>query len=115
MHTDSAPVHSDLVPVPCDLAPVHTDFAPVSLRRLFGKEVEGTVNVDPEKLEVFMGKMIGHMTGSTPCYSIWPGRRTRAIAALALGISPSTADHHWVFARARLRRELGVGRETKGT
>ena len=39
----------------------------------FGKEVEGTVNVDPAKLEVFMGKMIGHMTGSTLCYSIWLG------------------------------------------
>jgi RNA polymerase sigma factor (TIGR02999 family) len=32
-------------------------------------------------------------------------------AALALGISPSTADRHWVFARAWLRRELGIGRE----
>jgi len=31
------------------------------------------VNVDPEKLEGFMGKMIGHMTGSTLCYSIWLG------------------------------------------
>ena len=31
-------------------------------------------------------------------------------AALALEISPSTADRHWVFARAWLRRELGVGR-----
>ena len=31
-------------------------------------------------------------------------------AALALGISPSMADRHWVFARAWLRRELGVGR-----
>jgi RNA polymerase sigma factor (TIGR02999 family) len=30
-------------------------------------------------------------------------------AALALGISPSTADRHWAFARAWLRRELGVG------
>jgi RNA polymerase sigma factor (TIGR02999 family) len=35
-------------------------------------------------------------------------------AALALGISPSTADRHWVFARAWLRRELGVGREDRG-
>jgi RNA polymerase sigma factor (TIGR02999 family) len=35
-------------------------------------------------------------------------------AALALGISPSTADRHWVFARAWLRRELGVGREIGG-
>jgi RNA polymerase sigma factor (TIGR02999 family) len=35
-------------------------------------------------------------------------------AALALGISPSTADRHWVFARAWLRRELGVGRVGEG-
>src|SRR5438046_1185920 len=44
-----------------------------ALSSKFGKDVEGTVNVDPEKLEVFMGKMIGHMTGSTLCYSIWLG------------------------------------------
>jgi RNA polymerase sigma factor (TIGR02999 family) len=30
-------------------------------------------------------------------------------AAEVLGISPSAADRHWVFARAWLRRELGVG------
>jgi RNA polymerase sigma factor (TIGR02999 family) len=30
-------------------------------------------------------------------------------AAEALGISPSTADRHWVFARAWLRRELQSG------
>jgi RNA polymerase sigma factor (TIGR02999 family) len=30
-------------------------------------------------------------------------------AAEVLGISPSSADRHWVFARAWLRRELGVG------
>jgi RNA polymerase sigma factor (TIGR02999 family) len=35
-------------------------------------------------------------------------------AAEVLGISPSTADRHWVFARAWLRRELGVGQEDKG-
>jgi hypothetical protein len=34
-------------------------------------------------------------------------------AALALGISPSSADRQWVFACAWLRRELGVGREDK--
>jgi RNA polymerase sigma factor (TIGR02999 family) len=34
-------------------------------------------------------------------------------AALALGISPSTADRQWVFARAWLRRELGVGQQDK--
>lgn len=32
-------------------------------------------------------------------------------AAEALGISPSSADRQWVFARAWLRRELGVGQE----
>lgn len=34
---------------------------------------------------------------------------TGAQAAEVLGISPSSADRHWVFARAWLRRELGVG------
>ncbi len=32
-------------------------------------------------------------------------------AAAALGLSPSTADRLWVFARAWLRRELGFGDE----
>ena len=32
-------------------------------------------------------------------------------AAAVLGISPSTADRHWVYARAWLRRELGFGAE----
>ena len=31
---------------------------------------------------------------------------TGAQAAEALGISPSTADRHWVYARAWLRREM---------
>jgi hypothetical protein len=48
---------------------------------LFAKQVEGTVNVDPEKLERFMRKMIGHMTGSALCCSIWLGDE--------LGIPPS--------------------------
>lgn len=34
-------------------------------------------------------------------------------AAEALDISPSTADRHWVFARAWLRRKLGVGQNCK--
>ena len=57
----------------------------------FVEEVEGTVNVDPEKLEVFMGKMIGHMTGSTLCYSIWLGDELGLYRALA-GSGPRTAD-----------------------
>jgi RNA polymerase sigma factor (TIGR02999 family) len=32
-------------------------------------------------------------------------------AAEVLGISPSSADRHWVYARAWLRRELGFGVE----
>jgi RNA polymerase sigma factor (TIGR02999 family) len=35
-------------------------------------------------------------------------------AAEALGISPSSADRQWVFARAWLRRELGIGRDDTG-
>ena len=33
-------------------------------------------------------------------------------AAAVLGISPSSADRHWVYARAWLRRELGFGVES---
>ena len=33
-------------------------------------------------------------------------------AAAVLGISPSTADRHWAYTRAWLRRELGLGAET---
>ena len=33
-------------------------------------------------------------------------------AAAVLGISPSSADRHWVFTRAWLRRELGFGVES---
>jgi len=34
-------------------------------------------------------------------------------AAEVLGISPSTADRHWVYARAWLRREVQAGKEVK--
>jgi RNA polymerase sigma factor (TIGR02999 family) len=33
-------------------------------------------------------------------------------AAKVLGISPSSADRHWVYTRAWLRRELGIGTES---
>jgi RNA polymerase sigma factor (TIGR02999 family) len=33
-------------------------------------------------------------------------------AAAVLGISPSSADRHWVYTRAWLRRELGLGLES---
>ena len=29
--------------------------------------------MDQQKLEAFMGKMIGHMTGGMVCYAIWLG------------------------------------------
>jgi 2-polyprenyl-3-methyl-5-hydroxy-6-metoxy-1,4-benzoquinol methylase len=53
--------------------------------------VEETVNVNPEKLEVFMGKMIGLMTGSTLCYSIWLGDELGLYRELA-GTGPRNAD-----------------------
>ncbi len=31
------------------------------------------MDIDQGKLEAFMGKMIGHMTGAALCYSIWLG------------------------------------------
>ena len=49
------------------------------------------MNVDPAKLEVFMGKMIGHMTGSTLCYSIWLGDELGLYRELA-GTGPRQAD-----------------------
>src|SRR5436305_3303303 len=53
--------------------------------------MEGAVNVDPEKLEGFMGKMIGHMTGSTLCYCIWLGDELGLYRELA-GTGPRNAD-----------------------
>jgi 2-polyprenyl-3-methyl-5-hydroxy-6-metoxy-1,4-benzoquinol methylase len=49
------------------------------------------MNVNPEKLEVFMGKMIGHMTGGTLCYSIWLGDELGLYRELA-GTGPRNAD-----------------------
>jgi 2-polyprenyl-3-methyl-5-hydroxy-6-metoxy-1,4-benzoquinol methylase len=49
------------------------------------------MNVDQGKLEAFMGKMIGHMTGSTLCYSIWLGDELGLYRELA-GTGPRTAD-----------------------
>jgi SAM-dependent methyltransferase len=49
------------------------------------------MSVDQGKLEAFMGKMIGHMTGSTVCYSIWLGDELGFYRALA-GEGPCTAN-----------------------
>jgi 2-polyprenyl-3-methyl-5-hydroxy-6-metoxy-1,4-benzoquinol methylase len=57
----------------------------------FGKKVEETMSVDPQSLEVFMGKIIGHMTGSTLCYSIWLGDELGLYRELA-GTGPLSAN-----------------------
>jgi 2-polyprenyl-3-methyl-5-hydroxy-6-metoxy-1,4-benzoquinol methylase len=53
--------------------------------------MEDDMNVDPKKLEMFMGKMIGHMTGSALCYSIWLGDDLGLYRELA-GTGPRKAD-----------------------
>ncbi|HEY8074896.1 MAG TPA: class I SAM-dependent methyltransferase [Labilithrix sp.] len=49
------------------------------------------MNAAPSKLEAFMGKMIGHMTGGTVCYAIWLGDELGLYRDLA-GTGPRTAD-----------------------
>jgi 2-polyprenyl-3-methyl-5-hydroxy-6-metoxy-1,4-benzoquinol methylase len=49
------------------------------------------MNIDQKKLEAFMGKMIGNMTGATLCYSIWLGDELGFYRELA-GSGPRTAD-----------------------
>jgi 2-polyprenyl-3-methyl-5-hydroxy-6-metoxy-1,4-benzoquinol methylase len=47
--------------------------------------------VDQKKLEAFMGKMIGNMTGATLCCSIWLGDELGLYREMA-GAGPRTAD-----------------------
>src|SRR5260370_31195276 len=47
--------------------------------------------VDNDKLQAFMGKMIGHMTGGMICYSIWRGDELGFYRELA-GSGPRSAD-----------------------
>src|SRR5439155_24098530 len=47
--------------------------------------------MDQQKLETFMGKMIGHMTGGMVCYAIWLGDELGFYRELA-GAGPRTAD-----------------------
>ena len=47
--------------------------------------------MDMQKLEAFMGKMIGHMTGGMVCYAIWLGDELGFYRELA-GAGPRTAD-----------------------
>src|SRR5262249_57589649 len=49
------------------------------------------MSADQAKLEAFMGKMIGHMTGGTICYSIWLGDELGLYRVLA-GSGPRAAD-----------------------
>lgn len=49
------------------------------------------MNIDQGKLEAFMGKMIGHMTGGTICYAIWLGDELGLYREMA-GSGPRTAD-----------------------
>src|ERR1700738_2976502 len=49
------------------------------------------MNVDQGKLEAFMGRLIGNMTGSTLCYSIWLGDELGLYREWA-GSGPRTAD-----------------------
>ena len=49
------------------------------------------MDVDPGRLEAFMGRLIGHMTGAALCYGIWLGDELGLYRALA-GFGPRTAD-----------------------
>jgi SAM-dependent methyltransferase len=50
-----------------------------------------TMGIDQSRLEAFMGRMIGHMTGAAICYSIWLGDELGLYRELA-GSGPRTAD-----------------------
>lgn len=52
---------------------------------------EVTMGIDQGKLEEFMGKMIGHMTGGAICYSIWLGDELGLYRELT-NSGPRTAD-----------------------
>ena len=47
--------------------------------------------IDSTKLEAFMGKMVGHMTGGAICFSIWLGDELGLYRELA-NSGPRTAD-----------------------
>ncbi len=47
--------------------------------------------IDEAKLEEFMGRMVGHMTGATVCFAIWLGDELGLYKALATD-GPKTAD-----------------------
>ena len=47
--------------------------------------------IDEARLEEFMGRMVGHMTGATACFSIWLGDELGLYRALSGG-SARSAD-----------------------
>ncbi len=49
------------------------------------------MNIDQSKLEAFMGKLIGHMTGGALCYAMWLGDELGFYRELA-GSGPRSAD-----------------------
>ena len=49
------------------------------------------MDIDQAKLEAFMGKMIGHMTGGMICYGVWLGDEFGLYREMA-GSGPRTAD-----------------------
>ena len=62
--------------------------------------------VDENKLQEFMGKMIGHMTGGTLCYSIWLGDELGLYRELA-GTGPRT--RRLGSRQDRVQRPAGAG------
>jgi 2-polyprenyl-3-methyl-5-hydroxy-6-metoxy-1,4-benzoquinol methylase len=73
------------------------------------------MGIDQGKLEAFMGKMIGHMTGTAICYSIWLGDELGLYRELA-DSGPRTADSvaQKTGCHARLVREWLDGQAAGG-
>jgi 2-polyprenyl-3-methyl-5-hydroxy-6-metoxy-1,4-benzoquinol methylase len=73
------------------------------------------MDVDGAKLDAFMGRMIGHMTGAAVCYSIWLGDELGLYREMA-GTGPRTADSlaEKTGCHARLVREWLDGQAAGG-
>jgi 2-polyprenyl-3-methyl-5-hydroxy-6-metoxy-1,4-benzoquinol methylase len=73
------------------------------------------MDVDQGKLEAFMGKMVGHMTGGMICYGVWLGDELGLYRELA-GSGPRTADSvaEKTGCHARLVREWLDGQAAGG-
>src|SRR4051794_4537656 len=76
---------------------------------------ERTMELDRAKLDAFMGRMIGHMTGAAVCYSIWLGDELGLYRELA-DTGPRTADSlaEATGCHARLVREWLDGQAAGG-